>query len=137
LLYLAGMMAGMVLLVVPGIIVALMWVLVIQVMIVERLGIVDAFKRSRALTKGHRWALLGLFVLYTLLVVAIEWVIFRITSPGLTFVGAANAPVNAYGVVPLFTLLAAPLSSTVMAAIYLRLRDGHRGSADVTAEVFA
>jgi len=136
-IYLLGTIAGALLLVVPGIIVALMWILAPSALIVERLGIADAFKRSRALTKGHRWALLGLMVVYTLAVVALEWMIFRITSPGMSFVLAATAPVNAYGVVPLFTALTAPLNCVVMTAIYMRLRSGHRAPADVTAEIFA
>ncbi len=136
-LYLLGTVAGALLLVVPGIILALMWMLAPSALIVERLGVVDALKRSRALTKGHRWALLGLVLVYTLVVVALEWMIFRITTPGASFIQAAAAPVNAYGVVPLITVLTAAVSCAVTTAIYMRLREGHRGSADVTAEVFA
>jgi hypothetical protein len=115
-LYLLGTVAGTLLLVVPGIIVALMWIVAPSALVIERLGVVDAFKRSRAVTKGHHWALLGLIVVYTLVVVALEWVIFRITTPGLSFVLAAAAPVNAYVVVPLFTALTAPLNCVVMTA---------------------
>jgi hypothetical protein len=137
LLSLLGIMVGAILLVVPGIIVALMWMFASPALIVERLGVIDSLKRSRALTKGHRWALLGLVVVYSLVVVAIEWVIFRVTAPGMSFVQAASAPINAYGVVPLVTAMTAPLNCAVMTAIYMRLRLGHRGSADQTAEVFA
>ncbi len=136
-LYIVGMMAGMVLLIVPGLILALMWLLTSQVLVLERVGIQQAFGRSRALTKGHRWALLGLLILYTVVVVALEWVIFRITTPSTTFVLAAAKPINAYGVVPLITMLLGPVSAVISTAIYLRLRDGHRASADMTAEVFA
>jgi hypothetical protein len=136
-LYLLGTMGASLLLVVPGIIVALMWILASSALVVERLGVVDALKRSRALTKGHRWALLGLLLTFGLIVVAIEWVIFRITTPGLSFIQAAAAPVNAYGVVPLLTALTAPLNCVVSTAIFMRLRSGLRGAADVTAEVFA
>lgn len=136
-LYFLGVMAGTMLLIVPGVIVALMWIVATQAVIVERMGIIEAFKHSRTLTKGHRWALLGLVVASVLIVVAVEWVIFRIVSPGSSFTQAAVAPLNAYGVVPLIGALGAPLSATVMTAIYMRLRSGHRGSADRTAEVFA
>lgn len=136
-LYLLTVMAGSVLLAVPGIILALMWLLVTQALVVERLGLRQAFGRSRALTKGHRWALLGLLVLYTVIVIALQWVIFRITTPSMTFVMAAAKPINAYGVVPVITTLLGPVSTVVTTTIYLRLRDGHRASADVTAEVFA
>ena len=136
-LYLLGMMAGMVLLIVPGIILALMWMFATQGVVVERLGIVEAFKHSRALTKGHRWALLGLAVAGTLVMIAFEWVIFQLTSPSLAFAGAVVAPINAYGVIPVLSCLTTPLSTTVLTAIYMRLRSGHRGAADITAEVFA
>lgn len=136
-LYFVGMMVGIVLLVVPGIIIALMWMLVSQTLVVERLGVIDAFKRSRVLTKGHRWALLGLVVFYTLVVVGIEWVIFKITTPGMSFVQAANAPINGYGVVPLITVLIGAPTMAFLTAIYMRLSSGHRAPADVTAEVFA
>lgn len=136
-LYVLGMMAATLLLVVPGIILALMWMVAPSALVIERLGIVDAFKRSRALTKGHRWALLGLVVAYFLPLIAIEWVIFQITSPGLAFVAAVRAPINALGVIPSMTVVTSLLSTTAIAAIYMRLRSGHRGAADITAEVFA
>ena len=45
-LYTLGLILGMVLLVVPGIIVALMWVLVTPVLVIERLSIVEVFGLS-------------------------------------------------------------------------------------------
>ena len=136
-LYLLGTMAGAMLLIVPGVIVVLMWLLASQAMVVDRLDVRGAFKRSQALTKGHRWALLGLIIAYSLVVLAIEWVIFQITAPGMSFIQAFVTPINAYGVGPLLTVVTTLLSNTVLTAIYLRLRSRHRGSADLTAEVFA
>lgn len=136
-LYMLGVMAATLLLVVPGVILGLMWMVAPSALVIERLGIVDAFKRSRALTKGHRWALLGLIVAYFVVVIAIEWVVFKITSPGLAFVAAAGAPLNAFGVIPSMTVVTSLLSTTAIAALYMRLRSGHRGAADLTAEVFA
>jgi hypothetical protein len=136
-LYLVGVTLGAVLLIVPGIIVALMWVLAPSALVVDRQGIIESFKRSRALTKGHRWALLGFLVTFSLIVVAIEWMIFQITTPGLSLVRAAAAPINGYGVVPLMTVVTSILNNTIMTAIYVRLSTGYRGSADLTAEVFA
>lgn len=136
-LYTLGIMVSMVLLVVPGIIVALMWSFVTPVLVVERTGLIDTFQRSRDLTRGHRWALLGLIVVYSLVVVALEWAIFQVSAPGKAFVGAALVPINAFGVVPALTVVSTVLSATVMTAICLRLASGHTGSAHTTAEVFA
>jgi uncharacterized membrane protein len=56
-------MIGMILVIVPGIIIALMICLAIPVLMVENPGITGSLKRSRALTKGYRWHLFGLFLL--------------------------------------------------------------------------
>ena len=53
---------GMILLIVPGIIIALMICLAIPVLMVESPGMLASLSRSRALTKGYRWHLLGLFL---------------------------------------------------------------------------
>jgi len=54
---------GMILLIVPGIIIALMICLAIPVLMVENAGVVGSLQRSRALTKGYRWHLFGVFLL--------------------------------------------------------------------------
>ena len=57
------MAIGFFLLFVPGIIIALMICLAIPVLMVENPGSLGSLSRSRALTKGYRWHLLGLFLL--------------------------------------------------------------------------
>jgi hypothetical protein len=54
---------GLMLLVVPGVILILMWWVFVPVMVVEGAGIGAGFGRSRALTSGHRWQILGLLVI--------------------------------------------------------------------------
>ena len=54
--------AGLLLLVVPGVIIALMLCVAVPVLMVEGPGILASLSRSRALTKGLRWQLLGLFL---------------------------------------------------------------------------
>lgn len=57
-----GILAGMVLLFVPGIILAVMWVGVGPACVVEHTGVSGAFSRSRQLTRGYRWQIFGLYV---------------------------------------------------------------------------
>lgn len=66
---LAGLMilAGLVLLIVPGIIVGLMVTFVGYIVIEEKLGPINAIKRSMALTKGNRWKLFQLSLVLLLL----------------------------------------------------------------------
>ena len=57
-------------LVVPAIILYLMWWVYVPAIVVEGLGVSDSFSRSRALTAGRRWRILGLG-LVTLLILAV------------------------------------------------------------------
>lgn len=59
-----GIMLGMALLIIPGVIVALMWSVVVPVKVIEATGITESFGRSRALTKGHRGRIFLLFLAY-------------------------------------------------------------------------
>ena len=66
---------GTILLVVPGIILATaLWVYV-PAIVVEKAGVGASFTRSRALTKGHRWAIFGLYVIVLAVVVGAEFVL--------------------------------------------------------------
>jgi hypothetical protein len=52
-----------VLLIVPGVMLYLMWFVATSVCVVEQLGPFRSMGRSRELTKGHRWKILGLILL--------------------------------------------------------------------------
>ena len=62
---------GMLLLIVPGIILALMWGLAIPVAVLEDTGLNDSFSRSRYLTEGHRLRVLAIYLLYFVLLYAL------------------------------------------------------------------
>lgn len=47
----------------PGVVLLLSWTMVLPVEIVEGAGILACFGRSAALTRGHRWKLLAVFLL--------------------------------------------------------------------------
>jgi hypothetical protein len=68
-----AMFAGMLLLVIPGLIVATMLWVAIPVAVVERPGIVASLNRSAVLTKGHRWRILGILVLLGVISWALGW----------------------------------------------------------------
>lgn len=73
--------AGLLLLVVPGIVVALMFCLAIPVVVAESRSPVPALGRSRAMTKGYRLVLLG--------ACAVIWLV--VTGIGLGAAGVADA----------------------------------------------
>ncbi len=78
--------------VVPGVILFLMWFVAIPACVVERLGPIKSLGRSRQLTKGHRWKLLGLILLVFALLLVISFVLFAtLGALGIgAFVGGAG-----------------------------------------------
>lgn len=63
---------GFMLFIVPGIIIAVMFWVAIPAEVVERGGVFASLKRSRELTKGHRWSIFALFVLLVVLMMVIS-----------------------------------------------------------------
>jgi hypothetical protein len=87
----AGIMLGFALLIIPGIVLALAWSVALPACVVEKIGPIDSLRRSAALTKGHRWKLLGIYV--TLLIVgafirgAVNGILHAIGEPIATAIG--------------------------------------------------
>lgn len=75
---LAGILAGLaiagatLLLIIPGLIVALGLCIVIPVVVVEKFGVVDSIKRSWELTHGYKAQIYGLAMLWAFIVVPIQ-----------------------------------------------------------------
>ncbi|MEZ5892466.1 MAG: hypothetical protein R3C58_04880 [Parvularculaceae bacterium] len=127
-----GMMLGMMLLIVPGVILAIMWSVAVPVQVAENSGITQALGRSRALTKNNRWKIFGLFVILVILSYVIGIVI---TVPAL----ALGGPGTIFSA--LLQTLASVLSSVVgavgVAALYFQLRSSKEGiGAEALAKVF-
>jgi uncharacterized membrane protein len=59
--------AGLILLIVPGIIFALMFMFAPFIVIEQELGPIDSMKESNRITRGHKWPLLGLLALLILI----------------------------------------------------------------------
>lgn len=133
-LYAVGLAAGMILLIIPGIILWVLWSVVIPVRVAERTGILGSFSRSRKLTKGNRWSVFGLFIIYIMGV--------TVFSVGAGVLGLTPAPGN-LGVMAIVgglfvnTLLGAVMASG-LASLYHELRTLKEGSpADEVVEVFS
>jgi hypothetical protein len=73
---------GSSLLVVPGIIVMVMFWVYVPAIVIEGAGIFGSLGRSRVLTKGHRWAIFGLFCFAFLLIVGVEFIFIIKMGPG-------------------------------------------------------
>ena len=130
LLTILGAGLGLVLLIVPGIILWLRWLVAVPVLVQERLGVLGSMARSKQLTEGSRWALFALFFIVLVAAVAMQMALASAVEP--------------FGVVVVAVLgtLVSTISSMVMsiaaAVSYVELRQVKEGtSVDELAEIFS
>ncbi|RVD58947.1 hypothetical protein EN828_19370 [Mesorhizobium sp. M2D.F.Ca.ET.185.01.1.1] len=121
---------GLMLLVVPGIILWLGWSMSVPVLIQERRGVFGSMSRSRALTKGSRWSLFGLFLILIIIAMIIQWGMLLV----LVLFGGILAEVGS----ALVQAVVSMVLSVATAASYVELRQAKEGaSIDELAEIFS
>ena len=121
-LSLLGIGAGMVLLVVPGIILAVAWSVVIPVQVVENTGIGESFGRSRALTKGHRWQIFALVLMYFLLAIVAGLALNLLLGVSLIRPGAAALAAPFLIASWVLRVVLSAITAVGVASIYYELR---------------
>lgn len=84
-----GVAAGMILLIIPGLILLVRWFVAVPVRIAEPVSVTGAIGRSAELTRGHRWELFGGFIILSILAFLFQMVFGGIVTFGL---GAAISP---------------------------------------------
>ncbi|UDL91248.1 hypothetical protein LGH82_08300 [Mesorhizobium sp. PAMC28654] len=109
-----GVGLGCVLLVVPGIMLLLRWSVAIPIQVQERLGVFGSMARSRDLTKGCRWPLLGFWLILIIAAIAIRLVLSKVA---VVFGLPAAFVVNA-----LVTAVVSTITTVAPAVSYVELR---------------
>ena len=112
-----AVMIGVLLLVVPGVILAMMFAVAIPVCIAERAGVGESLSRSRYLTKGSRWAIFGAFLTVGLLFVVAALIVGALVG---LLIGAA--PMAMALVELIVSALGSAFSSILVAVMYNDLR---------------
>jgi hypothetical protein len=72
--------AGFVFFIVPGVMIATAFILAVPARLIEKVGVFEAFSRSRALTRNNRWRIFGLMFVYTITIWVLELVIASLTG---------------------------------------------------------
>ncbi len=124
-----ALMLGFILLIVPGVILGLMWIVAAPVVVVERTGVTAAFSRSARLTKGFKGPIFGLLVVFAI----VSWILSAaILAAGWALTGGITAAnVTSWPVAVLTALIGAIQSlvgSTGIASIYYELRSIKEGA---------
>jgi hypothetical protein len=116
-----GMVFGTFLLIVPGVMLALAWSVVAPVRVVEHTPFFATFGRSAALTRGHRWTILGLYLVYALGGAMLGFAIAPLTGANV-FAGVQGLnPTYFIGSAAVAVVLRA-VQGTAVASIYYELR---------------
>lgn len=113
---LAGLaiVAGLLLLIVPGLYLITIWAVLVPVIVLERAQVFSAFGRSQQLVRGNGWNVFGVLVITFLILLVSQLVLALILS------GLSQALSNAISTVVTGALVA-PFQALVVTTIYFRL----------------
>ena len=124
-----GVLVGMIFLIVPGIILAVAWLVAVPARVVEHTNVFDSISRSNNLTRGHRWAIFGLIIAYVLLqmVIGMFFGVFiglsALSSPeGLSAATTATRSIPYIASSAVVAMITAIISSAGVASVYYELR---------------
>jgi hypothetical protein len=136
---------GMILLIVPGVMLACAWCVAVPSLVADRTGIFAAFSRSAELTRGNRWRVFGLFLVLFVILMVLGMVLSSVSMAAMfsnpdalenPFVAALN-PVNIV-VQVLQQTITAVLGATLTAVLYVELRRTREGAGPQwLADIFA
>lgn len=131
-----GFVLGLILLIIPGLMIATAWAVAGPVRVAEGPGVIRALKRSQALTKGNRWRVFGLFVLVWGGVILLAAVAGGVLAVAGFFQEVRTIPDVIFEA--FITALATAFPSVVAAMAYLELRNVREGGGSgALAEIFA
>jgi hypothetical protein len=129
-----GVALGLMLVIVPGVILALAWSAAQPALVLEDRGVFDSFKRSLDLTRRKRWSIFLLYFLVVLVAIVVEVLVFALSGGmrGLVSLSSTNTVVSS-----LLSVIATPFSAVLSAALFNHLRGKTGYGAEAVAEVFA
>ena len=119
---------GFLLLIVPGVLMALAWCVAVPVYVVEQPGVFASFERSAELTRGNRLRIFGLACLFFVAGIIIS-IVFGIVGGILRFATAGVfLYVQAAILSPIIGAAVAALGATLSAVLYVELRRVREGA---------
>ena len=119
---------GYILFIVPGLMLAVAWMVAVPAQVVEHTGVFGALSRSAELTRGHRWAIFGLLVIYFIASLVLQGSIIGIIA-ALAISLSPNMSQTATQLVaqPLLNVTTSLIGAAGVASIYYELRSSREG----------
>lgn len=123
-----GMGLGFIALIVPGVILTVLWSVAAPAVVVEKRGIMESLQRSRDLTRGYRWPVFGLLVIYIVLTWIVSGAVGGLNlALGGSFEASPNLGLNLIAT-PIVNVLSGVVASAGVAALYYELRTAKEGA---------
>jgi hypothetical protein len=118
---------GFILLLVPGLMMLTAWIVAVPAQVVERTGVFGSMQRSADLTRGHRWPIFGLLVIFGLASGLVQGVITAAIAP-MAAASATTGVIMSQAVIePLVTAATTLVAAVGVASIYYELRSAREG----------
>jgi len=112
-----GVAIGLVLLIVPGLFLLTIWAVIVPAIVIDRVGVLDSFGRSRALVRGNGWQVFGVIVVLFLVQLVVGGIIKGIAG------AASDDSFAGYAIGDLIArVLIVPLSAIAATVMYVELR---------------
>lgn len=131
-----GIAVGLLLFIVPGVMIGLAWCVSAPARVSEQCDVVEALGRSAELTRGSRWRVLTLMILYMVL----TWIVSAVA--GWLTLTALSAPMASHTIIPIVVAGAGSAVNSVVGAtglsvLYVELRRLREGvTPDALAALF-
>ena len=116
-----GITVGLLLLIVPGLVLATWWAVVVPAIVLEGRGVLEAFGRSRELVRGNGWNVFGLIVLTFLVLLGAGIVVGLLLALALS---PLPEWLEQYVSDVVANTLFAPFVALAFTLAYFRLREG-------------
>jgi hypothetical protein len=132
-----GVGLGLLLFIIPGLILAVMWSVVTPALVVDRTGVMGSFERSAWLSKGHRWSIFGLLLLYGIATLILSFA-FAVPGQLLSTSSITGGVIYVAVLSPIETTISSMIGAAGVAALYVELRKAKEGvGVESIADVFA
>jgi len=123
-----AILAGLSLLLVPGLILATIWAVVIPVSVEEDVGILRAFGRAAELTRGARWKVFGIALLKFVIVLLFSLLVNVVAGLfGANTGGSTGGAIAAEILRLIASLIQTTFWIAMQGALYLELREAKEG----------
>ena len=130
-------LGGVILLIVPGVILYIKYLVVVPAMIVDRRGVGGSMRRSADLTSGVRGPIFAVLIVLFLFTGGLEFALSSLLT-GLIEADSANAAVAFAGLGAFLDTITALLFAALTASVYVELRATKEGdTTDQLADVFS